>query len=612
MALQSQPGARVPIERRALMRVVGIGFWGPLFVLVVACFWYARCAIPSVHRIGCSHHAADQEFVIGQAVTELRATTRLPVRFVKIKTDRRERYDEFSTVGQWLRESNDSTQAWPAFRRFAIARLDVCWFARTRAVLVGYVLRDYTALDGQTVLDGPRQVAPHPRWAMTFNGGDRDEANRRALASFYQTFAARSTNLGLYNPDSLMTRTWARVTKHERTLSAFDTWRLKAMWIALALCFVGSVALYVRDLRRAKRIAVQRFRVYHPTNRRCSSQPPGWRWWFSPDLAGSLLRYEERLRRDQREHRLAERTAERERRLREVAEQSEAAFVHQVRGLREFITAACVQGPAAAAVLALMQRAEDGSLPLEVRRGAYHGAQILMRQHLEPAKAAASSPVPYPERLRGQVAGVDLTALPSERRMQFEQALAQARQGDRESVQLYWLERALATAQSTSGESAPVSVAVEPRLAASEEVRVEPRIACVEDLVELLNIGRLLPPEINRDYAAAIILHGLMKPLQRGRAAFKGDKKGRYRRPNHVREDTGSKIGWWRFDTDVYDATLVWLLKAGVVVTKPKSDEDCLALNARPQLATPDGRPIVERVIACYQHVQRELHRSGR
>lgn len=110
----------------------------------------------------------------------------------------------------------------------------------------------------------------------------------------------------------------------------------------------------------------------------------------------------------------------------------------------------------------------------------------------------------------------------------------------------------------------------------------------------LLNLVALIPVELEWQMCREIVL-ALARPGQSG---------GRFNK-HYFAEDTVKRMvrrqcnmyGDVMFKPEVFDESVLWLLKNGILVTKPKVDERTLSLSTNVKNATPAGAEIISMIL---------------
>ncbi|MFZ6035904.1 MAG: hypothetical protein ACOYUK_02075 [Patescibacteria group bacterium] len=210
------------------------------------------------------------------------------------------------------------------------------------------------------------------------------------------------------------------------------------------------------------------------------------------------------------------------------------------------------------------------------------------RQHVQ-SRTGSATAESVERQLWQQIAEIETRELPESVRTRFVELVGQAERERRQNRRLYQLRKAIEVLTPP----APPAAQAGPDLTAA--VAAHPGAASryphgIDDLPELLNIRDVLPPEVDARHAEWIII-SLARPTRSTPKVNEGYTQG-----ENLRKDVSRKIKG--FDPVLYDLVLVWLIRHGVVYRfKQSRHEKYYSLNPHPTQATPEGQPIVRRVL---------------
>ena len=114
-----------------------------------------------------------------------------------------------------------------------------------------------------------------------------------------------------------------------------------------------------------------------------------------------------------------------------------------------------------------------------------------------------------------------------------------------------------------------------------------------DDFVQLLDLHSVLPPEVDEEHVAAILLAGFLNPTSNGAPRM----GSRYHQSEFVHRKARSKLHG-KFQGDQYATAIDWLRKQRIIILPKQGRNSTVFLSLNPHVrdAKPDGRPVVERI----------------
>ncbi|MBI3115343.1 MAG: hypothetical protein HYZ09_02535 [Candidatus Kerfeldbacteria bacterium] len=569
---------------------------------------FVTSLIPPFHRLVCRRDAAEGREVLRGAFMATEKAIELPVYWSVINLDANEKLTARVTVTAWL-TTTDTTDVVPPIDS-TVAWLDCTAYETFGAVDVRYVLRSTLTPDGKREDRAKTRAlrAGHaPHWTVRYDPPGTVDGNQRAIHPLLQRIAqARQSVNASLTADSLAaaTRWWS--FGHERQTRSFSERRTRIRIGAAIATLLLLVPLFGYQTVRVDQFCSARRHVY--TERGVAVPAPSrWRLFWAWSPARYVLAYEEHCRNLQREVRRAVRLRKRAAR----DEQREQAMVEAFEDALQQFLDSLPTAALPAAVEAAIVVASDGEEAFATRRSAFERARSLLRSTYAPMVERTEEP-PVVLTLDEQVAQATphVRSLPQHVFNRYHDYVRKGRAESNPAKRTYWLDRALRVARGEEVVAEPARRMVAPA-AASVGTAVETAdvpILTREDLKQRLAVREFVPSHLCPEHVEEIIFE-LLEPTKRGQASFMSRlQTGKYRRPEPMLRHVRGRLGP-AFDQRAYEAALDWLLDECVVLQKHKSHGHNLALNAVPGDATPAGVPVVERIIAFYQWVQRELTR---
>ncbi len=573
--------------------------WLVAIIPVLGGLWVAlSCLVPFVHQRTCRRDAAEKRETMVSAFRAVEAAT--DVRFSwTVMNDEGETFASTLTYEAWAK-TTAASDTLPALIPATVAWIEYTAYEAEGYIDAMYALKSCLRADGKTIEPSKARALPAghlPHWTVRYSAPGSVQGNLTAIRPFLETFVrANRQAFPSLNVDSLLADTFRLESVHDNAVRSLRDVRTRIRVLATAAMVMFGLAALIPQIRRVYAFCSERHQVYK--QRGVSVRRPSlWRLVWSWSLARYILRYEQCCRDVQRaQHKrvLAERKEIRQG-LRDQAA-LEALEDSLLRFLEALPTRRLTSGLEGAIAVA-----GDDDESYSVRREAFARARQLLQVESRPQLAVPAAPtVDELTLLAARVASVDSDASSDPR---FQDCVRRAESAKRSASRTYWLQRALELEHEEASETVgPPSRSVAVAVSAPPQRDV----LTIAALKERLGIRQFLPALVAPEYVEEIIFE-LMEPTKQGAASFMGRRrKGKYRRPQPVVRNIRHRIGK-AFDQRVFDATVDWMLDAGILLRKRKSHYFNLALNSEPEGASPEGRPIVERNVAFYQWVQREL-----
>ncbi|MFH0805139.1 MAG: hypothetical protein V1916_03010 [Patescibacteria group bacterium] len=479
--------------------------------------------------------------------------------------------------------------------RESIGRIVFIWYEDSSAVVACYLRRGAVDRSSFTGVDTVSVFVANFRRTNSWDG------NTEQVRHLVKQFAAQNHALvSLVPTDSLAHGAAAHLWFHvdHPFVGVHNIKRISLALVYLVYYSFWSW-IYLRVRRRWYHQALDRFHVFEqrgypvhkPSRYKCLVGVVE-RWYLDA--------YDRQLSREVNAWNNAKRKTEKDRREQQQVDRLTHEFELQVAELQVHLIG---RDDILSAHAGAVARMNETRASLGVRKAAYWELRQALAERDVSVTSLPPEQVPsYEVQLLQRVQAVSTHPLPSAIRSEFQNQYDAALAADRQSVRLYHLEQALAIAQSTAlavnhdHPKLPVP-APKPAPNGTAEIITE------DDLVGILGVTPYVPAEVDALHVAAIILWGLLKVGQRGRAAF----AKRYRTSQYVREDVMSKLGH-RFTPRQYDAAIHWLLHHRVILIPKKINNQVVySLNPHAKDATPEGAPVVERVIAFKFFVTKAL-----
>lgn len=598
------------VTRRAIALVNRIDIApGPILLIAVSVYsiQLAFIVIPSVHRFRCDDHPGDAGYVLRIAGAVLGEATGLLVDTVTMDRKKHSRFTEsFERLCMLYAQAVGRGERLPPLDRKVYDGLLCTWLPEETALIVMYSLPESLTTTERNNLRGDSLSVfkQFPGFAVPYGRLHTPEANFNQIQNVLTAFfVANQTVFPSVDADSLLGKVRDRSSHHFATLAGSPNGRRAIRWwwigtlLVLGLSLPPLIEPYREALARRRRARRAGYLV---------GRPSVLALLISTSPATFLRRYDQRISEAERRVRAARKEANEREKARTYAHIREQIFAVSLRAFRDSLTDAETTHKELRAILSA---AENQARDIAWRESALRRARtVLDKLRLPVTMNVTPSPPTEEERLLACIEAIDIQTLSPEQQREIPIALAQyeiGRDGRRAAVRLYWLRRAVALLEKTSSPQCQPSSAKPQPIPELKTTTTDERFRTYEDFTEVLAIEPLLPPSLDPAHATSIIVTGLLQPGQRGRASF----NERYRRAEFVRQDVQSKLGPL-FNQTAYQTALAWLIRERVIVVKRKRTQIAFALEAHDDHSTPDGAPIVRRVVALYSLISRTIHTS--